>query len=156
MRVFLIALLFFYFVHCNIFTTYQFHFDHVDQCNGLILNSFMAPFGSCLLNEVGQQPNCSIYRDCLLRATSFQTYQACLEPVFSVYAMVNPGNDTTYAVDVFSDSNCTISLQPTLYIPYGCYNDMFFDSNNTACPISQLIYQKSDASLLNSFLFLFF
>ena len=129
--------------------------ENVDTCNILQFSSFDANFGSCFLTNVENQPNCSIYYDCLLHSTTYVDYQACLVPTFQIYAFINANNATSYKVEIFLNSDCSgMPIQDPIYIPYGCYYGMFVDANNTDCGITRRITtipSESSASLLSIF-----
>lgn len=119
-----------------------------------------ANFGDCVLNNLGLQPNCSIYEDCLLKSNGdFNTYESCLvqTPMEQVYAYLNATGSTEefYYVYIYIDSACTIPVPSDqnpaetyhVQVPFGC----FFNQLNSTQGICPIVTSRTSAATTLSF-----
>ncbi len=118
-------------------------------------------FGDCVLNNLGLQPNCSIYESCLKKANgNFNTYERCLvqTPSEQVYAYLNAtgSTDVYYYVYIYLDADCTVPLPSDqnpnetfhVQVPFGCFLNQLNSTEGT-CPFAMT--RRSAASTLSFF-----
>lgn len=120
----------------------RFNISMQPACYNRVFAGTLAQMNHCYTVNVENQPNCTIYRECLIAAKgSYDAYQLCLPQTFQVNVLLTQNKTFSYYVDVFfNDPTCTsMPIQPTIEIFFGCYKQQFYDANMNLCPIVQVI-----------------
>ena len=124
-------------------------------CGGALITHLFVPFNVCTLHSAGNQPNCTVYTNCLAASKTYATYTACLPPTAAntTYVYYTAFNTTSYTSAFYSDVNCT-TLVSSSQVSFGCANTGLTDTVPTNCNIYTNLYPSSDAgSLMGSFIF---
>lgn len=126
-----------------------------DTCGGALLNTLFVAFNVCTLNPAGNQPNCTVYTDCLAASDTFAAYTACLPNTTNNYIYFTAYNTTSYTSSIYSDENCTTFVSAS-QVPFSCANSGLVDALSADCVIYTNTYPSSDAgALMDSFMFAF-
>ena len=153
---FLVAVLCSFVTSAGVTTSYHLYSSAFDTCDVLSFAGYSVPFNVCSLVNTGLQPNCTIYFNCLLPATSFDIYQACLTPTAQAYDLLLPLNVTFFQRLRYSDFNCT-TLVSTTIVPFACTIGGVVDANSTVCGLNVFdapsTITTSGASVLSGFWF---
>lgn len=124
-------------------STYNFGTPYPNTtCGPPQLTRLFAPYGTCFKNYIGNQPNCSVVKNCLIyHASTFQEYTECLTPTEFLYTKISPNNDSSYLVSLFIDPDCTTPFIffMSLSIPFGCQPAQIYNANGDFCGLSQNI-----------------
>ncbi len=124
-----------------------------DTCGGALISHLFVPFNVCTLHSAGNQPNCTVYINCLRDSSTFAAYTACLPNTTTDYVLYTAYNTTAYTSAVYSDDACTALVSSTQVL-FGCANSGLVDVSSTDCVIYTDLYPSSDAgALMDSFIF---
>lgn len=128
---------------------------YTNGCGGTsYFGTLTVQFETCFPNKVFGAPSCDDYIRCANgTVTTVEAFAACLPQAAFLYVIAHYYNGTTYAVNLYTDPDCTVPLSdpPVVYVHTGCSPAFYADIHNVQCNFTSSIYLFGAAASLSSF-----